>query len=366
MFIDPTTGPSIPAVDYHDHGPNLTKASFSPDGRYILTASEWGTSVVYDTLNGKVLSRCDQQQAIIRERRIQGLKKPNLVWVRDAEFDPTGTVILNAGPFGNIWMWSLKAETCTQEDLAFLDRHTDDARTATFSHSGQLIVSSADDTTVKIIHLQDKGTAKGSKQITYDFSVANDKDVFITDAKFTPDEKSVIATRSDGLVARLRGFDFGLGGKSDHSNGTSTLKVEELLGSLKSGGDETYDNGAKAFFWQIALLENGNKMATASATGEVALWDISTARMTKIRVFNPPSAKRNGAGTIDVSSDGRLLVAGWSDGIARLYRVADGNFLAEYHVSNERAVSSVRFSRDVKWLVTASPDGRAKTWSLPE
>jgi WD40 repeat protein/DNA-binding SARP family transcriptional activator len=69
---------------------------------------------------------------------------------------------------------------------------------------------------------------------------------------------------------------------------------------------------------------------------------------------------------IDVSPDGKLLVAGHARGALQLYRLSDGRQLDVVQGSAAGAVPDVEFSRDGKFVATAGVDGFAKIWSVAD
>jgi WD40 repeat protein/class 3 adenylate cyclase len=91
------------------------------------------------------------------------------------------------------------------------------------------------------------------------------------------------------------------------------------------------------------------------------------------RVFELSSGKQVGvvndpAGAtqtvdIDVSPDGKLLVASHAEGQLQLYRLSDGRQL-DVEQNRSGVVLDVEFSRDGKFVATGSIDGFAKIWSL--
>jgi WD40 repeat protein/DNA-binding SARP family transcriptional activator len=90
------------------------------------------------------------------------------------------------------------------------------------------------------------------------------------------------------------------------------------------------------------------------------------------KVFDLPSGRQVGvvkdpAGTtqavdIDVSPDGKLLVAGHAEGQLQLYRLSDGKQLDV--VEGTGGILDVEFSRDGKFVATGAVDDVAKVWGV--
>src|SRR5689334_12083820 len=63
----------------------------------------------------------------------------------------------------------------------------------------------------------------------------------------------------------------------------------------------------------------------------------------------------------DYSPDGKYIVTGCGDGIAKLWRVADEKLLCDME-GHETSIELVSFSPDGKKIVTASEDNTFRIW----
>src|SRR5207244_2392102 len=89
------------------------------------------------------------------------------------------------------------------------------------------------------------------------------------------------------------------------------------------------------------------------------VFDLSSGR--QVGVVKDPAGPTQ-AVDIDVSPDGKLLVAGHAEGQLQLYRLPDGKPLDIE--PGATAILDLEFSRDGKLLATGSVDGLAKVWEV--
>jgi len=80
-----------------------------------------------------------------------------------------------------------------------------------------------------------------------------------------------------------------------------------------------------------------------------------------VSVVNDPAGPTQTV-DIDVSPDGKLLVAGHAEGPLQLYRLSDGRQLDVEQ--NQGAALDLEFSRDGKFVATGGVDGVAKIWEV--
>ena len=100
---------------------------------------------------------------------------------------------------------------------------------------------------------------------------------------------------------------------------------------------------------------------TAPSPIVAKVFDLSSGK--QVRVVNDPAGPTQTA-DIDVSPDGKLLVAAHAQGPLQLYRLSDGRQLDVEQ--NQGGVVDVEFSRDGKLVATGGVDGFAKIWDVAE
>ncbi|PWU17685.1 MAG: hypothetical protein C5B49_08390 [Bdellovibrio sp.] len=323
--------PEIPGPDLR-----LTSASYSPSGDRILTSSEYGLVRIWDAKIHASISTCKPGMWLPPELQRKGRLKQNLPWIRDAEFSPDGSQVVMVGPYGHGWIWKQVEKDCGIENLTPLQGklpHTEDARTGQFSHDGQRIATTSDDSAVKVWDV----TGKLLASFNYELG-----DLYTTSAVFSPDDQTIIASRTDGLILKIDAQTF---------ESTELKKASENPTAIL----------------EIAMGPRQDSFVTAASDGEVAIWDFAGNKLTTVR-----SRSDLGANSVAVSPDRRWVAVGTAaveeaslHSKAQLYRVQDGKLLAEIQISKS-SVSKVNFSPDGKQVLVASYDGTATIWNIEE
>ena len=120
--------PGAPEIVLRGHTDDVTSARFSPNGRFVVTASRDTTGRIWDARTGKLLHVLRGHFAI----------------VSDASFSPDGRWIVTAGP-GSGALW--RAET--GQRVYYLRGHDDILTSASFSRDGRVVLTSGRDGTVR-------------------------------------------------------------------------------------------------------------------------------------------------------------------------------------------------------------------------
>lgn len=242
---DANTGQVTLTLKGHWHA--VTSASFSPNGRRILTGSWDNTAKVWDAGTGKVM--------LTLKGNISG-------GINSAMFSPDGRRILTASYDKTTRVWDAN----TGKVMLTLKGHTDSVVSAVFAPDGKKIVTASDDKTAKV---WDANTGK----VILTLKGHTDR---VSLASFTPDGKRIL-TGSYDKTAKIWNANTG----------------QEIL-TLK--GDE-YS------FWSAAFSPDGRHIFTGSGINIAKIWDSNTGKeITKLFGQTGP------AKTVAFSPDGRRIV----------------------------------------------------------
>jgi WD40 repeat protein len=286
------------------HGGWVTSASFSPDGKRILTASRDGTARLSDSAGGRTL-------AVLR-----GHSK-SLAY---AEYSADGSRIATASGDGTARVWDADGQP-----VAHLRGHRGRISQARFSSDGTRVVTSGIDATARI------WDAQTGRQLV----VLTGHRKWITRALFVTD--GIVATGSDDGTARLW----------DATSG-------ETLATLPGGGGPV-----------LALAASRDGKLLATGTGDldfglspraVRIWDASTGR--------PLHELEGHLGTIAslaFSPDGSRLVSVGADGTARVWDTKNGAALQTLTGGGD-LFTAVAYSSDGTLLAGGSSDGTVRIW----
>lgn len=250
----------------HGHTGIVTSASFSPNGKYVVTASYDKTARIWDATSRKSLK-------VLRGHTDS---------VENAVFSPDGQYLVTASHDGTARIW----DVATGESLKVLRGHTDIVRGAVFSPDGKSVVTASWDKTARI---WEAATGQSMSELRGHTDI-------VQGAVFSPDGKYVVTASWDNTY---RAWEAATG-----------QSVAELRGNI--------DNVSSVF------SPDGKYVVAGSEDGTALIWDVATgeslkelrghSRLVSTSVFSP---------------DGKYVVTGSEDGTARIWDVDTGESLKE-------------------------------------
>ena len=290
-------------ADLKGHTREVSSASFSPNGKYIVTASNDSTAKVWNTISGKLVATL----------------KGHTSYVNNASFSPDGKYIVTYSGDSNAKIWdaisgqlvaTLKGRTgyflpcasfssdgnyivTTSYDstarvwnpfsgklVATLKGHTSYVNNASFSPDGKYIVTASGDSTAKVWN-----TANG--QLVTDLKGHTG---YVNNASFSPDGKYVVTVSMDNTAKVW-----------NTANGQLVANLKGHIGYVRSASfslDGKYivtlsmDNTAKvwdAVSWQLIKTIEGNngyfdkidfnnRRITKVDNSEVSIYDLESGK----------------------------------------------------------------------------------------
>ena len=341
--------PPIGARMQHDNA--IEHATFSADGRRVLTASKDGTARLWDAQSGAPIGKPLQHDKAVH-------------W---ATFSPDGTRVVTAsGQAARVWDASSGEPVGKPMDtggLIFM---------AAFSPDGARIITSATDKTAR---LWDAHTNEPVGQVMQHEGV-------VLSAVFDSSGGRLVTASLDGNVrvwdahsGRPLGRPMGAGravyGASFSPDGryiatvTSARQVRlwDSVSGKAVGSPIQHDDDVNA----VVFSPDGKRIATASKDHTARLWDASgLGEVPPSFTAQPLGEKMIHQGPVRAagfSPDGTVLVTASDDRTARLWDGESGAAISA-PLLHDGAVSEVELSNDGKVVLTVSEDRTARLWRV--
>lgn len=327
----------------------IHKINFSPDGKFLATASIDNTAKLW---------RFDGQK-IEFLRTLKG--HTDSVW--DVTFSPDSRIIATASSDNNAKLWNLEGK-----EIKTLSGHKQGVLSASFATYDQnkelFIATASDDNTIKLWNLKGeeiitltghingvwrasfspngKFLATASRDNTVKLWNLNPQSLFghtldVFQVKFSPDGKTLATASKDGTV-KLWSFD------------PQDIRYIHYLKTLK-----LHDN----FVTAVSFSPDGSTIATASADTTAKIWNLDG----KLLKSLDGNKEDPNLWMWDVSFiDGRTIATASSDKTAKLWTF--NKELPIFTINHDATVRGLSFSRNGKILATGSRDNIVKLWSL--
>ena len=293
------------------HTESVKAVSFSPDGKLLVSASDYGISEkgikFWEMPSGEPLNPWIDD--------ILDMQRGD---INSVSFSQDGNLMASASNDKTINLW----KTLSREYLKTLKGHTDYVNSVSFSPDGRFLASGSFDTTIKLWNLSSAELPKTLKGHTNAVNAVT----------FSPDGKLLASGSSD-----------------------ETIKLWEMPSGnlLKTLGRHT--NAVNA----VSFSPDGKLLASGSSDETIKLWEMPSGNLLKTL-----GRHTNAVNAVSFSPDGKLLASGSSDETVKLWEMPSGNLLKilEGHTN---AVNAVSFSPDGKLLASGSSDETVKLWEMP-
>lgn len=298
----------------YGHSEEIKSLDYSPDGKYLLSASADLTVKLWDINQGKVLKSY----------------KVHNNYIHSAKFSPDGKLFISCGSDSLAKLWDLSGKLLR----VFSGHQQKRVIGAVFSHNGKWIATKGEDNTVRLWEV-----ATGRLIKTF-----NDNSLFVETVCFTNDDKYIIS------------------GGSDHSIGVIDVNTGTIKHSLKEHTD---------IVTGLSVSPDGNLLASCSNDGKVILWEIKTGKKVKTILPNEgrPSqyiiigADPKEIRCVSFSPDGNTIACAHMDYATTVWNVNTGVKVLDI-ASFILPVSTVTFSPDGKHIATGCFDNSISIWDV--
>jgi WD40 repeat protein len=342
-------------IDIRGHSVQLTAASYSPNGKYIATASADNTVKIWNAKNGQLVSDLPAHSN----------------YVYQATFSPDGQYLLTCASRSSL----AKVWNTTTGKLAFGLNHAEltgpsyQIYQASFSPNGAYIVTASESGTAKIWNAK-----TGKLVITIgDNNSRNVNAVFspicAIDAiggKYILTHGGNIAklwnTTNGQLVLQLEGHNDYITSTSFSPDGqrilTSSADSTAMVWDALTGKPITRLKGHSGAVTNAAFSPDGKYIATASEDGSSCLWNAQHGSLQFVLKGHALTVS-----SVSYSNDGKQVLTASDDGTARVWDPANGRLITTLE-GHTQEIKLAAFSPDGQYMVTTTEDGNAKTWDL--
>jgi WD40 repeat protein len=325
------------------HTATVMSAAFSPDGKFVVTASADSTARLWDAKTGQ----------LVAELRGHTAK------VMSAAFSPDGKFVVTASLDGTARVWDAKEG----QTVAELRGHRGPVWTAAFGPDGKFVVTASID---QVARVWDAKTAQTVAELHGHTGP-------LSSASLSPDGKFVVTASADStarlwdaktgqLVAKLRGHTGPVHGAAFSPNGKFVVSVSSdataRIWDAKTGQLGTELRGHTGPVYGAAFSPDGKLVVTGSFDSTARVWNATTGQTVAKLLGHTDKVL-----TAAFSPDGKFVITASDDATARLWDPQTEQTVSEMR-GHTMALNSAEFSRDGMFVATGSDDCTARVWDV--
>ena len=279
------------------HSGSVTDVRFSPDSRFLATAGEDSTAVIWDVRNGKVVHEF----------------KDAADFVLSVAFSPDGQYLATGSRDCTVRLYDVATGTLRWQ----VDGHKDWVRCVAFSPDGKSVISASKDKTLKVWNATDGKSVR---------TLTGHRDEVLHIA-FSPDKSWMATSSADKDIRIWKTGDYSLEATlSGHGDWVRSVEFHpdnvHLVSASDDGTVRVWDIRSKSqrifrrmpeYVTGALFSPDGKKVVTSSRDGLVGIWKADAAES-----FRPRGMHSGWVNAIAISPDGKRIASGSTDMTVRL------------------------------------------------
>ena len=300
-----------------EHSNIVQNASFSPDGKYLVTVSNDKTVKLWELEGGQW-----REKVILRHS----------AWVVSANFSPDSKFLLTASSDHICKIWRLEDDQWQEN---FTIQHSTPVINQGFSPDGKHLVTVSGVGSAKIWWFEG---GKWQEKVTIEYS-----GWMLTNVQFSPDGKHLVIVSAQGTVKIW---------KLDHGEWEEKFTIRHRYHVTNAG----FSPDGKHLVTVISGVPSGDRLNYNYAK----LWELVDDKWQEKASIQHSGIVNN----VHFSLDGKHLVTVSRIGTVKICGLEGGKWQIKDIIWHFGPVANANFSRDGKFLVTASDDHTAKICGL--
>lgn len=356
------------------HSEDANDASFSPDGKRIVTAGRGGDLVVWDSTTGQEIQLLPKPDTELYTAAFDaagthvlaaGSNNYMPLWslgipslrsqagrLNDAAISPDGHMAVTAGEDGSIGIW----DATNGVQLRLLRGHLGPVSALSYNHDGSLIASAGYDGTAKLWN----STTGGELRTLRGHTGA------IRSVAWSPTEEQLVTASSDGTV-RIWDAATGteqsvfpnhddVGSASFSPDGTKLLIAGPQAAQVWNIASQQLEHsfeGSLDGVWKATYSPSGQQIVAVSGRADALVWNTETQALE----YTLP-AEAAALLSAEYSPEGDRIVTGSADGTVQVWDAATGTKLASMRRTTATALYA-RFDPTGQHIIIANADGSA-------
>jgi WD40 repeat protein/transcriptional regulator with XRE-family HTH domain len=312
------TASDFPSIVLRGHTAPILNIAISTDGRWLASVSNDKTARLWDLHSSNPAAN---SVLLVGHQKIVG----------SVAFSPNGRWLATGSADATVFLWDISA-TDPADSPIVLSGHSGSVNSIAFSPDNAWLATGSNDNEVRLWPLTavpsaDSVTLYAHEDIVYKVA-------------FSPDGHWLASASEDGTV-HLGAFS---------------------VGKLSTAPFILHQHESSVF--NLAFSSDSHWLASASADSTIGLWDITQSDIpaTGVRL----SGHRDSVRAITFDSNNRWLVSGSDDATVMLWDLVSipTNVAPLVLSDHEAGVQSVAVSPDGTWLTSGASDGMSQLWQL--